>query len=918
MLFLCQLAAFFWLLVLSASPCRAQEHSAALAGFVSGDHAALPQVTVRLLSENSTHVLAHTVTAGDGGFGFAGLPCGGSFTLAFSRAGWEARHIRHLQLRCDSTLQVKMVLYSASEPPRHRASPEITDESPWWGTQFGQLQLADLPNARNIWSLLQTQEPSTVTDRIDVGGLETGKPALFSALGASWTENQYCLNGLNVTDPYQPGVPLLDPSLDELAQFQVVTSAKPAVDGHSGTNIMLATPEPSPAWHGGARFFYSSSALQSDNFSARLARFHFPGPERLDHLADGSAQLGGKLPPALASLPFYSSFSTQQLDKTLGGFTAPIQARIYRGLVDMTAYSRPSQKLEVLYSGQHITDSRQGAALNIAPSATTRANRNFQQFQARWSKTAGSATVFSATGGLVNAVISSALQNSVQDVSTLDLPQMTLTGSAPLSHSGVRASYQGQGQMQTLRIGPAGTHSLSAGVNWQRSDISNSWFAVQNLQAITVDDIGEEIIRWNTPARAQQHVQNIAEFAQDLWRPSRRLSVSAGLRLDTSTGRAVGGASAINWTTLQPRLGMVVPLWPRGLFLQGNWARYGHVLQGRYLDFGDPAALGGQVFGWTDANRDGQVQAQEIGSLLRVFGGPHSALALGIARPYTDEFSFGAEQNLGTGFSGAIRFFRRDDYRPLALNNIGVPFSDYTPVLFHDAGDDGIPGTPDDQFLTLYNRLPSALGKDFLVLGNYGFHASYKGMEARLRKRLFQRWAFAASFTATRTSASTNPGNSVFENDTGIIGTLNTDPNTLIFAQGRTHFDRAFTGKISGYYSTPLGFHLGVVAAYYDGLPFGRLLFINGFNQGPFFVRAEPVGHPGGFQTQLNATLDCRISRGFSLPRGVLSGYLDVFNILNANSNTLESDLSGSAFLTRVPLAVEAPRTARLGLQWTF
>jgi hypothetical protein len=115
-----------------------------------------------------------------------------------------------------------------------------------------------------------------------------------------------------------------------------------------------------------------------------------------------------------------------------------------------------------------------------------------------------------------------------------------------------------------------------------------------------------------------------------------------------------------------------------------------------------------------------------------------------------------------------------------------------------------------------------------------------------------------------------------------------------------------------------LGFHLGVVAAYYDGLPFGRLLFINGFNQGPFFVRAEPVGHPGGFQTQLNATLDCRISRSFSLPRGVLSGYLDVFNILNANSNTLESDLSGSAFLTRVPLAVEAPRTARVGLQWTF
>src|SRR6185437_8798898 len=218
--------------------------------------------------------------------------------------------------------------------------------------QFGPLQLEDLPNARNIWSLLQAQEPSTVTDRIDVGGMETGEPALFGAQCASWTENQYRLNGLNVTDPYQPGLPLFDLSLDDLTQFQVVTAAKSVANGESGTNIVLGTPQPAPAWHGGARFFYSSHALQSDNFNARLARFHFPEPERLNHLVDGSAQLGGRLPGTLAAVPFYASFSTQQVDKILGGFAAPIQARIYRGLVDVTAYSRPSQKLDLFFSSQ--------------------------------------------------------------------------------------------------------------------------------------------------------------------------------------------------------------------------------------------------------------------------------------------------------------------------------------------------------------------------------------------------------------------------------------------------------------------------------------------------------------------------------------------------------------------------------------
>jgi hypothetical protein len=144
------------------------------------------------------------------------------------------------------------------------------------------------------------------------------------------------------------------------------------------------------------------------------------------------------------------------------------------------------------------------------------------------------------------------------------------------------------------------------------------------------------------------------------------------------------------------------------------------------------------------------------------------------------------------------------------------------------------------------------------------------------------------------------------------------DPNTLVMSQVRTYFDRGYTGKITGYYAAPHGFYLSAVVAYFDGAPFGRLLFVNGFNQGPFFVRATPVGHPGGFQTQLNATLDVRIARKFYLPLGTLSGYLDVFNLMNWSSNTQEAALTGPTFLLRVPLSVEAPRTARFGVTWRF
>jgi hypothetical protein len=409
----------------------------------------------------------------------------------------------------------------------------------------------------------------------------------------------------------------------------------------------------------------------------------------------------------------------------------------------------------------------------------------------------------------------------------------------------------------------------------------------------------------------------VGEYVEDAWRPFARLSLPVGVRVDTSTGRSREAANRISWTTLQPRVGLVATLWPPGLLLEGSWSRYGHLLQGRYFDFGNPAALGAEVFRWHDLNGDGMAQSQEIGSRLRRLGGPSAQIDPGIVRPYTNEISFGLEQNISNRLTASLRFFRRDDHRLIGLENLGVPFSDYLPVQYPDPGNDGIIGTADDNILTLYNEKPSALGHDFLLLTNSGESASYKGFDAFVQL-IWKSLQVSADFTAGRTLAATGPGNSPFQNDTGFVGTLGVNPNTLVMSHGRTFFDRAYTGRITASYALPHAFYLATIATYFDGAPFGRLLFVNGFNQGPFFVRATPVGHPGGFQTEFNSSFDCRLARELHLKRGVLSGSVDVFNMLNVNSNTQETDLTGPAFLQRKPLAVEAPRTIRLALAWSF
>src|SRR5262249_54752727 len=225
------------------------------------------------------------------------------------------------------------------------------------------------------------------------------------------------------------------------------------------------------------------------------------------------------------------------------------------------------------------------------------------------------------------------------------------------------------------------------------------------------------------------------------------------------------------------------------------------LFQGQYLDFGTAAALGGQVFQWLDLNGDRQFQSQELGRLLRVFGGPYSAVDTNLKRPVTDEITAEVVKEFGNQFVARARFFRRDDRHLVGIVNAGVPATSYVPTLVLDPGTDGIVGTPDDQTLTLFNRMALALGKDFFVLTNpSGYRSSDKGFEIEMLKPFARRWEAAVSFTAMHASAPTSPGNSVYQNDPGFIITdqsvfseLNADPNTLLFATGRTYFDRGFT-----------------------------------------------------------------------------------------------------------------------------
>jgi hypothetical protein len=767
------------------------------------------------------------------------------------------------------------------------------------------------PNGRNLWSLLENHIPALIPDRFDTGGLATGQPALVGTLGASWTQTEYRLNGFNVTDPYATGLPLMNPSIDAIGGAQALE-----VESGAGAIIRIGTRHGAQGLHGAVRGFYSHDNLQSDNVDARLRKFNFAGPETLNHFVDGNAQLGGSIPFKNHDLPVFVDFSTQHLSKDLGGFPAPIEASVNRLLTRLSITKPGSGDFDFLYALQRAFNSHEAASPRTTPEATTRGRQTFQQFQTTWTGVPNAISLVEVRFGMAHAKLSSKIQDDADAVSAIDLPLLLRTGAAPFSVSGTRTRYEA-GLMYSRTDG---SHWLQVSGEFDRSPMTNRWDTPNALQERLINGTPAEVILLSTPTEARGHTQNLSLFAQSRWKVTSYLEVSASLHFEKLSGKASGSNNEIDWRTLHPRFRFAfsrTPFGNRETTVRGGWSRYGYALPGNYLDFGNPAALSEQVFRWADTNHDRDVQPQEVRQLLRRSGGAYSAIDDNLRRPYVDEISIGIEQELPYHLFARAKFFRRDDSRLPQLTNTGVPLSSYTAQPFTDPGNDGIAGTTDDQTLTLYNRKPAARGDDFLVLTN-GRRASYKGFQIDLLRRLANRFEVSASFSAMRSLAETNVGNSVFENDIGVIGNLGIDPNTFLFANSRTFFDRAYTGKLLGQWMGPKDIRVAVVAKYYDGLAFGRLLFVEGFNQGAFFVRATNRAQPGGFRTQFNSSTDLRVAKEFKLSRGKLSVMGDVFNLLNQNQNLLEDALTSPTFEQRVPLAVQAPRAVRLGLVWSF
>ncbi len=898
---------------------RSEEQANLWGKVIGADQKPLQGIKIQV-ENKAVHFQTTIYSDADGIFRVWGLPFG-RHTLIFEGDDVNTYVAKDFVCEPSQTYYLK-VLLSPREGEISPSPVQIDYTTCLHQTILSQKQIRQLPSAHNVWSLVENQDLSATTNRIDVGGLWSSEPALFSARGGcSWTQSLYRLNGLDVTDPYWTGMPLVFPDFFALQSTRLTNGGFFPGGLSPGGHLNLAVRQETAEYHGEASVFFIPRKFQSTNITPELEAEGMTESHSFNHFIEGNFAISG---PLISDKLFFSAaISSFHLSRDVADYAEEDKASLISGFFSLRSIF-PRGSLRFLWMGQVLDRPSYGAGRNIPFSATHDRKDVFNVLQLLWNFRIRKAHVLNVGLGFNHGLINADFHQEFSGPHGLEILEEIPSGLAPFSHKDRRYSlhFLVKGDSFTTTVRQA-NHRLQYGCDLYYASSSSSKDIQEDLHLRFFEGIPLEIVKFNTPVEHRERSFHLNVYAQDAMSFPSFLTLILGIHLVSSHGWMPGlpksfsqNGDSIHWFNVSPRFGLVLPLSKsKATALKISLARLYYSLPLNYLTYGNPNALGGWVYAWEDRDMDGNFQQEEAGQLLRREGPLFSEIDKDLKRPRVDELSVSFHHVFGQDWYLTVAGFLREHRGLVETLNIGVPFSSYEPVEIYDIGDDRIPGNHDDLSITVYNQSAETLGQDFFLLTNPDRKSHYYGLDLTLIKRYGEKFTFFLTLTATEAPGTTNPGNTEWENDDGVVGTLYDNPNTLINTKGRVRFDRAYTGRIGFNYLASFGLRLAGILKYYDGQPFTRKIIVQGLNQGPFFIQAFSRGVA---RYEYNLTLDLRLEKIFVLGRSRFSIILDGFNIFNSGLATEENEWTGPDFPLRFATEIQSPRVFRLGLSYEF
>ena len=858
-----------------------------------------------------------------GAFHITGLSPG-RYSLRFEHVNYEPQVIEDVPLEPFQTLYITVILSGSSENqviPRISFIDYTNNVSQ---TLLNETQIHSTPSAHNVWSLIENQDLSATTNRIDVGGLWGDRPALFGARGnSSWTQNVYLLNGMDVTDPVWTGMPLFYPDFYAIQYSQLINAGHPPFALSPGGHLNLMTWEESSVFTGSLSAFYIPKSFRSFNITPLLEREGIFESHTFDSYADANIRISGPIVPG--KLSFTAVASVYRIGRDIAEYERMDKSSVNSGLLSLR-YQMTNSSIRFLWTGQNVSSPSYGAGRDIPFSSTNNREDLYNILQLIWNGRLGKKSVLEA--GFSYAAGDQRMDFQALGASDYTADKFTQQplGMAPFESDDSRQTLSFMLRGQSLLTGLfKDRHSLQYGLRLKYASASSFTQIQNNRHLHTFNDRPLEIVLFNTPINHKEAAHSLNIYLQDTMTFSGFLSLYIGLHVAIARGFIpdisveTDSKYIINWTNLSPRFGLTLPLTgTKTSVIKFSAARYFHTLPLHYLYYGHPNALGGDVYVWNDVSEDNIFQPDERGDLLRREGPYYSQIDPDLKRPFTDEFSLSYVNSFGRGWTLTLSGFARNTKNLVETINTGVPDTSYETAKIYDIGDDQIPGNDDDLSFTVYNQNSNSLGQDFYWLTNASGksrESHYYGLDLTLLKKYGKRVTFFLSLTAIEAKSTTNPGNSEWENDDGVVGTLYDNPNTLINSKGNPRWDRGYTGRLGLTYKAPFGFVLSCIIKYYDGQPFTRKIIVTEMNQGPFYIQAHPRGK---MRYEYNRTIDIRIEKDFFIGKSRLRFILDGFNLTNRSLATEENEWTSLEFPLRYATEIQSPRVFRLGIAYEF
>src|SRR5258708_3906359 len=124
-------------------------------------------------------------------------------------------------------------------PPARARAPPPAIEPPLLGSPLTAASLRDLPTANNVFAVPEAIQLETIGDLFSAGGLNVATAPKIGGLLNSWTQTQYRVGDVTITDPRAGGTPLLLPFLPLWSRVTIATGAMGLDDNASGVSITL-------------------------------------------------------------------------------------------------------------------------------------------------------------------------------------------------------------------------------------------------------------------------------------------------------------------------------------------------------------------------------------------------------------------------------------------------------------------------------------------------------------------------------------------------------------------------------------------------------------------------------------------------------------------------------------------------------